>query len=330
MSTEPIRDEPTRTEQTRTQPWTPAQIPDLTGTTAVVTGANVGLGLHTAIELARHGAAVVMACRNPDRGAAALGQVRAQVPGADVELARLDLADLGSVREFATSTLVAHPRIDVLVNNAGVMALPTRQVSVDGFEMQLATNHLGHFALTGLLLPALLTAPSRVVTVSSNAHRMGTIDFDDLQSERRYSAWPAYGQSKLANLLFAMQLQRLADRAAADLTSVAAHPGYAATNLVASGPGAGGSIASRVIGLATKVLGQPARMGAWPSLYAATMPDVRGAEYFGPNAFGGWRGHPERTTAKPNAYDPDVAARLWQRSVELTGVDYGALTPKES
>ena len=317
-------------QPTKTEPWTPAQIPDLTGTTAVVTGANVGLGLHTAIELAGHGASVVMACRDPDRGDAALGRVRVQVPGADVELARLDLADLASVRDFAASTVQAHPRIEVLVNNAGVMALPTRQVSADGFEMQLATNHLGHFALTGLLLPALLAGPSRVVSVSSNAHRMGTIDLDDLQSERRYSPWPAYGQSKLANLLFTMQLQRLADRAAADLTSVAAHPGYAATNLVASGPAAGGNLAGRVIGLATKVLGQPARMGAWPSLYAATMPDVRGAEYFGPNAFGGWRGHPERTTAKPSAYDPDVAARLWQRSVELTGVDYGALHPRES
>ena len=317
-------------QPTKTEPWTPAQIPDLTGTTAVVTGANVGLGLHTAIELAGHGASVVMACRDPDRGDAALGRVRVQVPGADVELARLDLADLASVRDFAASTVQTHPRIEVLVNNAGVMALPTRQVSADGFEMQLATNHLGHFALTGLLLPALLAGPSRVVSVSSNAHRMGTIDLDDLQSERRYSPWPAYGQSKLANLLFTMQLQRLADRAAADLTSVAAHPGYAATNLVASGPAAGGNLAGRVIGLATKVLGQPARMGAWPSLYAATMPDVRGAEYFGPNAFGGWRGHPERTTAKPSAYDPDVAARLWQRSVELTGVDYGALHPRES
>ena len=305
--------------------WTPTQIPDLTGTTAVVTGANSGIGVHTTIELARHGATVVMACRSPERGDEALGQVRVQAPGAQVELARLDLADLASVREFADRTLQAHPRIGLLVNNAGVMALPRRQVSADGFELQLATNHLGHFALTGLLLPALLAAPSRVVTVTSHAHRAGRIDEDDLFAERRYSAWGAYGQSKLANLLFTMQLQRLADRAAADLTSVAAHPGYTATNLVASGPGATRSLLSRVLDAATKVIGQPAAMGAWPSLYAATMPDVRGAEFFGPASFGGWRGHPERTTATPSAYDPDVADRLWRRSTELTGVDYGVL-----
>ena len=256
--------------------------------------------------------------------------MREQAPGATVELARLDLADLASVREFAEQTLQAHPTLDILVNNAGVMALPRRQVSADGFELQLATNHLGHFALTGLLLPALAAAPARVVTVSSNAHRMGSIDRDDLHSERRYRPWPAYGQSKLANLLFTMQLQRLADRAALGITSVAAHPGFAATNLFGSGLGVAGGVIGTVIGAATKVLGQPARMGAWPSLYAATMPDVRGAEYFGPNAFGGWRGHPERTTAAPSAYDPDAAAWLWQRSIELTGVTYDALTRHEN
>ncbi len=310
--------------------WTPSEIPDLSGRTAVVTGANAGLGLQTCIELARHGATVVMACRDPERGAVALDQARTQAPGAMVELARLDLADLASVRELADQTLQAHRRVDLLVNNAGVMALPQRQVSADGFELQLATNHLGHFALTGLLLPALLSGPSRVVTVSSNAHRMASIDVEDLQSERRYSPWPAYGQSKLANLMFTMQLQRLADRAAVDLTSVAAHPGYAATNLFVDGPGAGGGLTRAVIGAVTKLVGQPARMGAWPSLYAATVADVRGAEYVGPSAFGGWRGYPARTTATPSAYDPDIAARLWQRSIELTGVTYDALDVKEN
>ena len=307
--------------------WTPAQMPDLSGRVAVVTGANVGLGLHTSIELARHGAHVVMTARDPRRGDEALGQVRVQAPGTSVELARLDLADLASVRAFADTTLGAHGRIDILVNNAGVMALPTRQVSVDGFEMQLATNHLGHFALTGLLLPALLAGSSRVVTVSSNAHRAGRIDLDDLQSERRYSPWPAYSQSKLANLLFTMELQRRADRAGADITSVGAHPGLSATNLTLSGPGAGRPLVGRIADAVAKVFGQSAQLGAWPSLYAATMPDVRGAEYFGPNAFGGWRGHPERTTAKPAAYDPDVAAQLWARSAELTGVAYESLAP---
>ena len=310
----------------RSERWTPAQMPDLTGRTAVVTGANAGLGLHTSIELARHGAHVVMSARDPRRGDDAFGQVRVQAPGAGVELVRLDLADLASVREFADAMLSAHRWIDILVNNAGVMALPTRRVSADGFELQLATNHLGHFALTGLLLPALLAGPSRVVTVSSNAHRAGRIDLDDLQSERRYSAWGAYSQSKLANLLFTMELQRRADRAAADITSVAAHPGLSATNLTRSGPGAGRPLVGRIGDVAVRMLGQSAQMGAWPSLYAASMPDARGAEYFGPNAFNGWRGHPERTTAKPAAYDPDVAAQLWQRSVDLTGVTYDALT----
>lgn len=301
-------------------------MPDLSGRTVVVTGANSGLGLQTSLELARRGAQVVMACRDPARGDEALGQVRAQVAGSLVELGRLDLADLASVRQFAAQTVQAHPRVDVLVNNAGVMALPTRRVSADGFEMQLATNHLGHFALTGLLLPALSAGPSRVVTVSSNAHRMGRIELDDLQGERSYRPWTAYGQSKLANLLFTMELQRRADRAAADITSVAAHPGFSATNLTAAGPGSGGPIVRRLGDMASTLFGQPAQMGAWPSLYAASMPDVRGAEYFGPGAFGGWRGHPERTTAGPAAYDPDVAAQLWARSVDLTGVTYDALT----
>ena len=305
--------------------WTPAKMPDLSGRVAVVTGANAGLGLHTSIELARHGAHVVMTARDPRRGDDALGQLRAVAPGASAEVARLDLADLASVRAFAAATLAAYPSLDVLVNNAGVMALPTRRLSADGFELQLATNHLGHFALTGLLLPALLAGPSRVVTVSSNAHRAGRINFEDLQSERRYSPWPAYNQSKLANLLFTMELQRRADRAAADLTSAAAHPGLSATNLTLSGPGAGRPVVGRLSDLAVKLFGQSAQMGAWPNLYAAAMPDVRGAEYFGPNAFGGWRGHPERTTAKPAAYDPDVAAQLWQRSIDLTDVTYDAL-----
>ena len=210
--------------------------------------------------------------------------------------------------------------MDILVNNAGVMAPSKRQVSADGHELQLATNHLGHFALTGLLLPAL--AAARVVTVTSPAHRMGRIDFDDLDSERSYKPWRAYGQSKLANLLFTMQLQRVADRAGLDLVSVAAHPGWAATELVRNGP-AGSGWRGRLMSAGSGLLGQPAAHGAWPLLYAATEPDVRGAEFFGPGAWGGWRGHPTRITAMAAAYDPDLAAALWQRSVEVTGVDFG-------
>lgn len=308
----------------RTDSWSPAQIPDLTGRTAVVTGANSGVGLHTGLELARHGAEVVLACRDARRGEAALAWLHTQVPNARAQVRRLDLSDLSSVREFAAATRGAHPRLDLLVNNAGIMALPTRELSVDGFELQLATNHLGHFALTGLLLPALLAAPSRVVSVSSNAHHLARAGLTGLRREVPYRPWAAYGQTKLANLLFTMELQRRADRAGVELTSVAAHPGFSATKLVSSGPGAGRRFARVLMGAATHVLGQPARVGAWPVLYAATMPDLRGAEYVGPGGPGGWRGAPARTAASPAAYDPDQAAQLWQESVELTAVAYDA------
>jgi NAD(P)-dependent dehydrogenase (short-subunit alcohol dehydrogenase family) len=307
--------------------WTTDAIPDLTGRTAVVTGANSGIGLHTSIELARHGAHVVMAARDPKRGDDALRRVRAEAATADrqphVELLALDLADLASVRAFAASVTAAHLRLDLLVNNAGVMALPRRETTVDGFERQLGTNHLGHFALTGLLLPALLGRASRVVTVSSLAHRQGRMVFDDLQSERSYQPWAAYGQSKLANLLFTMELQRRSDAAGADLVSVAAHPGVSATNLVVAGPGAGRpQWVNRVLDAGSRLVSQSAAAGAWPTLYAATEPGVRGAEFFGPGGLGGARGYPTRTVARPPAYDPDLASQLWQRSSELTGVVY--------
>jgi NAD(P)-dependent dehydrogenase (short-subunit alcohol dehydrogenase family) len=199
------------------------------------------------------------------------------------------------------------------------MAPRGRQVSADGHELQLATNHLGHFALTGLLLPSLGAA--RVVTVSSQAHRMGRIDFADLDSERSYRAWSAYGQSKLANLLFTMQLHRVASAGGLDLVSVAAHPGFAATELVRNGPAAAGW-RGRVMTAGSGALGQSAAHGAWPVLYAATEPDVRPTEFFGPGGWGGWRGHPARQTAMPIAYDPDLAAALWLWSVEATGVTY--------
>jgi NAD(P)-dependent dehydrogenase (short-subunit alcohol dehydrogenase family) len=307
--------------------WTPDAIPDLSGRTAVVTGANSGIGLHTSIELARHGAHVVMAARDPKRGDDALRRVLAEAATADrqpdVELLALDLADLASVRAFAASVTAAHLRLDLLVNNAGVMALPRRETTVDGFERQFGTNHLGHFALTGLLLPALLEGAARVVTVSSLAHRQGRMTFDDLQSERSYQPWAAYGQSKLANLLFTMELQRRGDAAGADLVSVAAHPGVSATNLVAAGPGAGRARwVNKVMDAGSRLLSQPAAAGAWPTLYAATEPGVRGAEFFGPAGLGGARGYPTRAVARPPAYDPDLASQLWQRSSELTGVVY--------
>lgn len=306
----------------RTPGWTPDQLPRLDGRVALVTGANSGIGLETVVGLARLGARVLLACRSAARGEAAVGQVRARVPGADVELRRLDLADLADVRRCADDVRRDHARLDLLVNNAGVMAPRRRQVSADGHELQLATNHLGHAALTGLLLPSLLAPsdePARVVTVTSQAHRGGRVDLDDLDAERGYRAWRAYAQSKLANLLFTMQLQREADAAGADLLSVAAHPGFAATALVRNGPAAGRLLAP-VADLLTRLSGQSAQAGAWPTLYAAAAADVRGAELFGPSGPGGWRGYPVRTSASSLAYDPALALALWQRTEELTAV----------
>jgi NAD(P)-dependent dehydrogenase (short-subunit alcohol dehydrogenase family) len=321
---------------TTTQPWTPDALPDLSGVVAVVTGANSGLGFHTALELARHGAHVVLTARDPERGDLALGQVRVQAPGASVELRQLDLADLASVRAFATGLLDGPGRVDVLVNNAGVMAVP-RRLTQDGFELQLGTNHLGHFALTGLLLPALLGGsvlggPSRVVTVSSLLHRRGRLSRDDLMGERRYTPYGAYGQSKLANLLFTYELQRrvtapLPAGAAAPLASVAAHPGYAATNLQAVGPQmTGSSLHARLGSLGNRFLAQPAAHGAWPSLRAAGDPAARGGEFYGPGGFADMRGNPRLATPAEHALDTADAAWLWQRSVELTGVDYELLS----
>jgi NAD(P)-dependent dehydrogenase (short-subunit alcohol dehydrogenase family) len=301
-------------------PWTAKDIPDLSGRRAVVTGANSGLGLQIALELARHGAQVTMAVRDTGRGEEAATRIRDEAPEAQVALARLDLADLSSVREFATAW---SGELDLLMNNAGVMALP-RRTTADGFEMQLGTNHLGHFALTGLLLPHLLEGgASRVVTMSSGAHQMGRIRFDNLQGERHYQRWLAYAQSKLANLLFAFELARRAALAGVDLTSVGAHPGYAATNLQTQGARMEGSrVKSFLAELGNRVFAQSDAQGALPALYAATMPDVTGGEYFGPDGAGGGRGYPTRAQATKTARDPELAARLWEVSEELTGVVY--------
>jgi NAD(P)-dependent dehydrogenase (short-subunit alcohol dehydrogenase family) len=298
--------------------WTTQEIPDQTGRRAVITGANSGLGIVVAEELARAGAAVVLACRDVSRGAAAVGAISTRVPGALLETRRLDLADLASVREFA-GRLVAEDRpIDLLVNNAGVMA-PPRQVTADGFELQLATNHLGHFALTGLLLEGLIAAPqARVVSVSSILHRRGRIDFDDLQSVERYSRFGAYAQSKLASLLFAFELDRRARAAGLSLVSVAAHPGYSNTNLQAA---SGGPIA-RVLALANPFFAQSAAAGALPLLCAATS-GVEGGSYLGPDGPGERRGRPSLVGTSAAAQDRVVAERLWDVSEALTGVTYG-------
>jgi NAD(P)-dependent dehydrogenase (short-subunit alcohol dehydrogenase family) len=306
--------------------WSAADVPELTGRTAVVTGANSGLGLETARVLARRGAHVILACRDPARAEAAVAAITREPIAGRLEPMRLDLASLESVRSFAKAVRDAHPALALLVNNAGVMAIP-RRTTADGFEMQLGTNHLGHFALTGLLLPSLLAAPGgRVVTVSSSAHRIGRMDFDDLQGERRYGPWRAYAQSKLANLLFAFELQRRLAAAGAQAISVAAHPGYAATELQFAGPRMTGSAwMARIMALGNRLFAQDAAAGALPTLHAATAPEVRGGDFIGPDGIGEARGHPKRVTASARARDAASAARLWEVSERLTGVRADAL-----
>jgi NAD(P)-dependent dehydrogenase (short-subunit alcohol dehydrogenase family) len=300
--------------------WTAAQIPDQSGRRAVVTGANSGLGLVTARELARAGASVVLACRNTAKGEQALASVRAAAPNAEVRLEALDLADLGSVREFALRLTGQSERLDLLINNAGVMA-PPRRTTADGFESQFGTNHLGHFALTGLLLQLLSGAPApRVITLSSAAHRTGTIKFDDLQRERHYNNWLAYGQSKLANLMFCFELQRRATAAGSRLLSLAAHPGYSATNLQSAGPAR--FYERWPMAVANRLIAQSADMGALPTLYAATVPGLPGGTFIGPDGFAEARGHPQIVGAADRAYDEAGWRRLWDVSEQLTGVPY--------
>lgn len=301
--------------------WTAQDMPDQTGRSVVVTGANTGLGLASARALAAKGAHVVLACRDADRGTSALDEVAQVATGEAPELVVLDLADLDSVRSCAATLDDRLERLDVLMNNAGVMAMPLRRTA-QGFEMQIGTNHLGHFALTGLLLATLLRAPAaRVVTVSSVGHRMGRIRLDDLNWERgRYQRWLAYGQSKLANLAFTSELQRRAGVADAPLTAVAAHPGTSATELGRYLPGA--RLSSVVNPLVRRLTSQPADMGALPQLYAATMPDVAGDDYWGPDGLLEQRGHPEKVGRSRAAGDADTARRLWDLSEQLTGVTY--------
>jgi NAD(P)-dependent dehydrogenase (short-subunit alcohol dehydrogenase family) len=298
-------------------------LPSQAGKVAVVTGANSGIGYHVALGLAGAGARVVLACRDETRGTEALNRMRATAPDADILLRRLDLADLSSVRGCAEELLAENEGIDLLLNNAGVMALPQRQTT-DGFEMQLGTNHLGHFAFTGRLLPGLLTRPgARVVTMSSFMHRLGRMNFDNLDGERGYSKWPAYSQSKLANLLFAFELQRRADAAGVDLTSLASHPGYSATHLQFAGSEMSGNRVEHMAARVANLVAQSAEQGARPMLHAATAADARGGEFYGPVLIGwGW---PRRERAARPAYNVKVARRLWEESEARTGVSYDSL-----
>jgi NAD(P)-dependent dehydrogenase (short-subunit alcohol dehydrogenase family) len=299
--------------------WTAERIPDQGGRTAVVTGANSGLGLVTARELARAGANVVLACRNLAKGEAARRQIEAAAPGAPLELEELDLSSLESVRAFAERFRGRHDRLDLLINNAGVMA-PPRSRTADGFELQFGTNHLGHFALTGLLIGSMEGGEdARVVTLSSTAHRTGRIAFDNLGGERRYFRWRAYGQSKLANLLFALELERRLRAAGSAVKSMAAHPGYAATNLQSAGP----PLVDRlVMVVSNRVIAQSEDMGALPTLYAATEPGLPGGTYVGPDGFAEQRGHPKPVAPSKAARDEQVARRLWEVSEEMTGVHF--------
>src|SRR6266511_885801 len=289
--------------------WTAADLPDLSGKTAIVTGANRGLGYQTALELARNGAHVLLAARDPARGTAALERLRADAPASRAELVELNVADLDSVRRFAEAFLARGEGLDLLINNAGVMAIPQR-------------------ALTARLLPALLQRPSsRVVTVSSNRHKQATgIDFDNLQGERHYAQWGAYDQSKLANAMFVLELDRRLRAAGLAVVSVGAHPGFTRTNLQFAGPRSGGtSLAALALALATRLFAQPERQGALPVLYGATAPVVQGGQYFGPPGPGERRGHPGLVAFSAAAREAAAAARLWRVSEELTGVRFEAL-----
>lgn len=306
--------------------WTAAQIPSQTGRLALVTGANSGIGYQAALELARHGAHVLLGARSAEKGQAAVDRLRAEVPTGAAEFVELDMASLASIRAFAAGFAQRGVALDLLINNAGVMALPSREVTADGFERQFGTNHLGHFALTGLLIPQLLAASApRVVTVASLAHRNGKIEWDNLQSERSYKPWDAYNASKLANLMFALELDRRAKAAGSKLLSVPVHPGVSQTSIVANGPG-NSDLKTRVLFTFAKFLTQSDRDGALPTLYAATAPEVRGGEYMGPNGFMEFKGAPTTVQPRPHAKDEAVARKLWQVSEQLTGVIYPPLT----
>ncbi|BCM85173.1 short-chain dehydrogenase [Methylobacterium indicum] len=300
--------------------WTLADLPSQAGRTAIVTGTG-GLGLEDALALAGAGAEVIVAGRNPDKGAAALARIRQTVPGARVAFELLDLARLASVAAFAERMAGGRDRIDLLINNAAVMAPPTRQVSADGHELQFATNHLGHFALTARLLPLLRRADApRIVSLSSVAARSGRLAFDDLQAERAYRPMAVYSQSKLACLMFALELQRRSDAAGWGLVSVAAHPGIARTDLLPNGAGP-----RSAAGLARSLLWflfQPVAQGALPTLYAATAPAAKAGGYYGPVRLGETRGAPGPARIPVQALDEAAAARLWETSERLAGMRF--------
>lgn len=298
--------------------WTFDNIPDQSGREVIVTGANTGIGFETALALARNGARVTLACRNIEKGQAAMERIMAQAPNAVVSNQQLDLSDLRSVEAFAARYAEQHDRLDLLLLNAGVM-IPPESKTAQGFELQFGVNHLGHFALTKPLLPLLqATADSRVVVVSSIAAARGVMDFDDLQFEKRgYSPWPAYRQSKLANQLFTLELQRRLRAAGSSVLVIAAHPGWTATDLQRT---------SNLFRSLNRFFAMKPPQGALPTLRAAVEPEATGGDYYGPDGFLQIRGYPQRIDMVKLAKNPDDAARLWEISEELTGVRYGLPT----
>ncbi len=311
--------------------WTADDLPDESGRTVVVTGANSGIGYEATKAFAARGAHVVMACRSVERGEDAKREIEAEYPGASLTVRELDLADLDSVAAFADWYETEYDSLNVLANNAGVMAIP-RSETADGFETQFGVNHLGHFALTGRLLDVLrrTSGETRVVTQSSMAHENGEIDFEDLQHEQAYDKWEAYGQSKLANLLFAYELDRRLRAANASVTSVACHPGFAATNLQLRGPEAEGSrLRLLAMKAANAVLAQSAEAGAWPLLYAAAHSSIDGGEYVGPGGLLNARGHPEEQESNERSRDEGTARRLWSVSEDLTSVSFDLPEPAD-
>jgi NAD(P)-dependent dehydrogenase (short-subunit alcohol dehydrogenase family) len=304
------------------QGWTAAAMTPQAGKTVLVTGANSGIGFQTARELARHGARVLLGVRDVAKGEAARQRILAELPQAQVSVVALDMASVASIRGFAGEFVASGAKLDVLVNNAGVMALPKREQTAEGFERQFGTNHLGHFALTGLLMPALLKAETpRVVTVASSAHRNGRMEWDNLQGEKSYSPWGAYNMSKLANILFARELDRRAREAHSKLMSVAAHPGVSRTNIAAPGT----DFKSRMARLIGPLLFQNDEMGALPTLYAATAAEMQGGQYIGPDGRAEIGGYPKVVQPRPHALDDQAGRRLWTVSEQLTGAVYPAL-----
>ena len=303
--------------------WTAASMPSQAGRIAIVTGGASGLGFHTALALAGAGAMVVLASRSETKGRRALARIRARHPAAEIHFETVDLGNLRSVAALACRLAARHKRLDLLINNAGVAGIPTRRTTADGFEMQFGINYLGHFALTAHLLPSLLLSPApRVVSVSSLVHHSGTIRFDDLQGERDYRPWRAYGQSKLAMLIFALELQRRSHAHGWHLFSAAAHPGWAATDLQASAMG-GIGLVGWLLEEAGALAAQSAAEGALPILFAATSPEAMAGGYYGPDGLGELRGLPAPAKIAPQALDRAVAERLWSVSEALTGVSIG-------